>query len=116
MDEKNQEYPQQNDPVLPEEGLDLDAIMKEFSPEEASEAEDFADVPQEDIPEPEELPQEMYPSDEAFEEFLYDAPSEEAQLQGSPVTDDTVRIELAPSKRKIPNWATPFAWTMWSRL
>jgi hypothetical protein len=100
MDEKNQEYPQQNDPVLPEEGLDLDAIMKEFSPEEASEAEDFADVPQEDIPEPEELPQEMYPSDEAFEEFLYDAPSEEAQLQGSPVTDDTVRIELAPSKKK----------------
>ena len=94
MDEKNQEYPQQNDAVLPEEGLDLDAIMKEFAPEEeTSMAENFADIPQ-DIPEPEEDPQ-----GEAFEEYLYEAPSGEEEHQDALVTDDTVRIEFIPSKK-----------------
>ena len=34
MDKYNQEYPQNDNPELIEEDLDLDAIMKEFSGEE----------------------------------------------------------------------------------
>lgn len=79
MDEKNQEYPRQNDPVLPEDDLDLDAIMKEFSPEEETLAEEFlADISQE-LPEMEEASEE----------------TQEAASMG-----DTVRIELAPPKEK----------------
>ena len=40
MDERNQEYPQQNNPELTDSELDLDAIMKEFSPEEETPAEE----------------------------------------------------------------------------
>ena len=75
MDEKNQEYPQNVDLELPEEDLELDAIMKEFSPEEDTSEED---------------PANQMPQEETDEE----APQEESSM------GDTVRIEIIPGKEK----------------
>lgn len=75
MDEKNQEYPQNVYLELPEEDLELDAIMKEFSPEEDTSEED---------------PANQMPQEETDEE----APQEESSM------GDTVRIEIIPGKEK----------------
>lgn len=89
MDKKNQEYPQNNNPALNEEDLDLDAIMKEFSDEEDVPA---AEAVQE-TPETEE-PSEI---DQALENFLQEEDPEELE---EPSLGDTVRIELIPSQKK----------------
>jgi hypothetical protein len=79
MDEKNQEYPQNIDLILPEGDLELDAIMKEFGFEdEASNAGDLNEFLQEETEE--ELPQEL--------------PQEEAPM------GDTIRIEIVSGKEK----------------
>lgn len=74
MDEKNQEYPQNIDSILPEEDLELDAIMKEFGFEEEPSGEDDLQFLQEEIQE--ELPQ------------------EDTSL------GDTIRMDFVPEKEK----------------
>lgn len=88
MDKKNQKFSQPNDEELRETDLDLDAIMKEFSnEEEALETEDFEIIPQED------------PGEEALEAFLQEEPEEETKPEEADL-GDTIRIELAPGKKK----------------
>ena len=100
MDEKNPKYPQQNHPEIPETDLDLDAIMKEFSPEEeTSVAELFEEIPQEDSAQ-EELYEEQPSVDDALEAFLHEDPSDEEAFREDPSMEDTIRIELTPMKEK----------------
>ena len=93
MDKKNQEYPQNNNQVLTEEDLDLDAIMKEFSHEEESFSVEVRDDFDKEIPEPEESAS----IDQTLEEFLQEEDEEEPEE-----TDlgDTVRINLIPSQKE----------------
>ena len=93
MDKKNQEYPQNNNQVLTEEDLDLDAIMKEFSHEEESFSVEVQDDFDKEIPEPEESAS----IDQTLEEFLQEEDEEEPEE-----TDlgDTVRIDLIPSQKE----------------
>ena len=101
MDEKNQKFPQLNNPEPAEENLDLDAIMKEFSSEEEAPAEEaFQSVPQE-FPEAEALFEGSgEPADEdVLEEYLRETPAQE-EHPADPAMEETIRIELAPVKEK----------------
>ena len=88
MDEKNQEYSQQNNPDIPEADLDLDAIMKEFSPEEV-------EIPQEDEPEN----QEPSVSMEETRRIELPAVKEKASKKG-----DTIRLDnvVKAVKEQLP--------------
>ena len=103
MDKKNQEFSQPNNAELPEENLDLDAIMKEFSEEEEiSNAEVLTEIPQE-IPEDEvfleELPQEDDAIDEALEAFLREKPDDATNASPADL-GDTIRMELTSNHDK----------------
>ena len=83
MDERNQEYPQQNNPELTDSELDLDAIMKEFSPEEESSAEELPEDTEEETPSL---------GDTVRMDFV---PAQELPSMG-----DTVRMDFVPAKEK----------------
>lgn len=84
MDEKNQEYPQQNNPEISESDLDLDSIMKEFSPEEEALMEEF-------------LEEEIEPAQEEQEAL---AMGDTVRIDAVPDLGDTVRIDVVPAKEK----------------
>ena len=80
MDNKNQEYPQQNHPELIDSDLDLDAIMKEFSSDEENVTEEI----------PEEPAQENPSLDDTIRMDFVETPSME----------DTVRLDVVPAAEK----------------
>ena len=86
MDKKNQEYPQLNNPVFQDDGLDLDAIMKEFSNEEEAPVEDHIEA----------IPQDEPEADDALEQFLQEEDPEDVE---EPDLSATVRIDLIPSQK-----------------
>ena len=97
MDEKNQEYPQNIDEILPEEDLELDAILKEFGlEEETSDADDLIGFAQEETEE--ELPQEDSMGDTIRMDFIpeREQPSEEL--------GDTIRLDnvVKAVKEQLP--------------
>ena len=102
MDKNNQEYPQNNNPALPESDLDLDAIMKEFSDREELPPEEMSEEISQEIPEEEEfleeLPQEKDGLDEALEEFLLEEIDPEYEPEEKEL-GDTIRMDLLPSQK-----------------